>query len=62
MPAAHMPHGFQALNAGPKQSRRRIFVIFQDVSRYLLPSGGQQLPTVRERCASYLQSSPRLAP
>ncbi|MBR0972639.1 MULTISPECIES: hypothetical protein [Bradyrhizobium] len=57
-----MPHGFQALNAEPKQSRRRFFVIFQDVIRYLLPSIGQELPTARDHRASSLQSSHRLAP
>ncbi|WP_407188262.1 hypothetical protein [Bradyrhizobium centrosematis] len=57
-----MPHGFQALNAGPKQSRRRFFVVFQDVNRYLLPSVGQYLPTARPSRASNPQSSHRLAP
>jgi hypothetical protein len=41
MPAALMPLGFHALNAARKQSRRRIFVIFQDVIRNLLPGDRQ---------------------
>jgi hypothetical protein len=45
MPAAHLPHGFQALNARRKQSRRIIFVIFQYVRWNLLPAGRQRLPT-----------------
>ena len=57
MPVAHIPHGFQALNAETNQSRRRIFVIFQDVIRNLLPSDRQQLPTLRVTRATVLQSS-----